>query len=105
MSEGFGGVSWYVWAAVAGLIGALFTLLQIPKQTPHTVGLTHFALRWFHSIAWFLLSLSFLLRGLAVQPASLADTVGLTGLGTYIAFWIAYTRSNRPFKSRQESQP
>ena len=41
MTEGFFGVSWFVWAGLAAVLSVLFTRLQIPKQTPHTVGLTH----------------------------------------------------------------
>ena len=86
------------WAG--GRRGALFTRIQIPKQTPHTAGLTHLALQWFHSITWFLLALSFLLRGLQAGPPVLADVIGLAGLGIYLAFLTAYVLSSRPSSKR-----
>lgn len=90
MTSGYMGVSWFVWAGLAAVAGALFTRIQIPRQTPHTTGLTHLALQWFHSITWFLLALSFLLRGLQAGPPVFADVIGLTGLGIYLAFLTAY---------------
>ena len=100
MTSGYMGVSWFVWAGLARVAGALFTRIQIPKQTPHTAGLTHLALQWFHSITWFLLALSFLLRGLQAGPPVLADVIGLAGLGIYFAFLTAYVLSSRPSSKR-----
>lgn len=44
---------------------ALFTVIQISRQTPHTTVLTYLILRWAHSVTWLLLVLSFLIRALA----------------------------------------
>jgi hypothetical protein len=95
MTSGYIGVSWFVWAVLAAVASALLTTIQIPKQTPHTAGLTHLTLRWFHSITWFLLALSFLLRGLRAGPPALADLVGIAGLGTYLAFLTTHVLSSR----------
>ncbi|MDQ3848995.1 MAG: hypothetical protein M3296_00045 [Actinomycetota bacterium] len=94
-AAGFIGVSWLAWAAVAAVASALFTVIQIPRQTPHTTGPTHFILRWAHSITWLLLALSFLIRGLAPGLTGLADAVGLTALGAYIAFRTAIRQTSR----------
>jgi len=83
VAAGFIGVSWLAWAGVAAVASALFTVIQIPKQTPNTTGLTYLILRWAHSITWLLLALSFLIRALAPDLPRLADAVGLTALGTY----------------------
>ena len=95
VAAGFLGASWLVWAGLAAVLSALFTVLQIPKQTPQTTGLTHFALRWFHAITWFLLALSFLIRALLPGQPTLADAVGVTALATYIAFRLAINRTSR----------
>ena len=87
------GVSWFVWAGLATLIAVVFTRV-VPKQTKSTSGATHFALRWCHSIAWALIALSFLLRALS-DGSTAADTVGLAGLATYLAFVVATTRTRR----------
>ena len=93
MTEGFVGVSWFVWAGLAAALAAMFTVIQIPKQTAQTTGLTHIVLRWSHSVTWVLLALSFLLRGAAPRLWSLADVIGLAGLGSYIAFRSTMSRT------------
>ena len=35
MAAGFIGVSWLAWAGVAAVAATLFTVIQLPKQTPH----------------------------------------------------------------------
>jgi hypothetical protein len=98
-------VPWLVWSGLAAVLAALFTVVQIPKQTPHTVGFTHLALRWFHSITWLLLALSFLLRGLAPTAPASANLVAVAGLSTYVTFHIALSRArasrNRPAEKPQ----
>ncbi len=42
-----------------------------------------------------LLALSFLIRGLASDLSTLADAVGLMGLGAYIAFRRAISQTGR----------
>ncbi len=98
MTDGFLGISWFVWAALAAALAALFTVIQIPKQTSHTTGFTHIVLRWFHSLTWVFLALSFLVRGAAPRLSAVADVVGLAGLGSYIAFRSAMSRT-RPASS------
>ncbi len=90
---GFLEISWFVWAGVAVVLAGLFTVVQIPKQTPKTTGFTHLALRWFHSLAWLLLAISFFVRGAESDLATLADVIGLAGLVTYIAFRVEMSRT------------
>ncbi len=52
MADGLLGISWFVWAALAAALAAMFTVIQIPKQTSQTTGFTHIVLRWFHSVTW-----------------------------------------------------
>ena len=89
MSEGFLGLPWLALAGIALVISALFTVIQVPKQTPNTTGLTHFALRWCHSLAWLLLAVSIVLRAVGSQWSGVADPVGRTGLLAYVAFLVA----------------
>ncbi len=48
-AAGFIGVSWLAWAVAAGLASAVFTVIQIPKQTPHTTGPTRLSPRAFRT--------------------------------------------------------
>lgn len=93
MIKGFWGVPWLVWAGLAAVVGALFTVFQIPDQTPNTVGITHFVLRWFHAITWLLLALSFLLRALSPRLSGVANVVAFAGLAAYLGFWVAILRT------------
>ena len=102
MTTGILDVPWLVWAGLAAALAALFTVVQIPKQTPHTAGFTHLALRWFHSITWLLLALSFLLRELTPTAPTLANLVGITALGAYITFHIALSRAGASPKEQPE---
>lgn len=44
MTDGFIGVSWFVWAGLATALAAMFTVIQI-RSTAQTAGLTHIVLR------------------------------------------------------------
>ncbi len=105
MTEGFLGVSWFAWAGVAAVVGAVLTVVQIPKQTWQATGMTRVVLRWFHSIAWLLLALCFAVRGMAPGLSSLADAVGLAGLGTYIAFRRVMSRTSEPVRVPNHRPP
>ena len=93
MSEGLLGLPWLALAGIALVISAPFTVFQVPKQTPNTTGLTHFALRWCHSLAWLLLSVIFVLRDVGSDFSGLADPVGWTALAAYVAFLVAISRT------------
>lgn len=98
MTDGFVGISWFVWAALAAALAALFTVFQLPKQTSQTTGFTYIVLRWFHSLTWVFLAISFLVRGTAPRLSAVADVIGLAGLGTYIA-WRSTMSRTRPASS------
>ena len=104
MTTGLFGVPWLTWAGLAAALSALFTVVQIPSETPRTIGFTHLALRWFHSITWLLLALSFLLRGLAPTALASANLVAVAGLSTYVTFHIALSRA-RASRSRPAEKP
>jgi len=48
-----------------------------------------------YSITWLLLAQSFLIRGLAPDLSTLADAIGVMGLGAYIAFRTTISRTGR----------
>jgi Flp pilus assembly protein TadB len=100
MAASFIGVSWFVWAGVAAVLAVAFTVIQIPKQTPRTSGLTHLILRWFHAITWLCLAVSFLVRAVASDQSGVADAIGLLGLAAYIAFRVEIRRTKRLLPTR-----
>ncbi len=75
------------------MLAALFTRIQVPEHTPQTSGATHFVLRWFHAVTWLVLAASFFVRGVAPEQSTLADAIGLTALGTYVAFQVVWRRT------------
>jgi hypothetical protein len=103
MTEGFFGVSWFVWAGVATVAAALFAVVQIPKATGQATGVTRVVLRWFHSMTWVLLALSFLIRGIAPDQGALADAVGLVGLGAYLVFQLVRRQAGTPSRALRRS--
>ncbi len=105
MAASFIGVSWFAWTGVAAVLAAAFTVIQIPKQTPRTTGLTHFVLRWFHAVTWLCLALSFLVRAVASDQAGVADAIGLLGLAAYIAFRVEINRTKRLLPKRAARSP
>ena len=85
---------------MAAALAALFTVIQIPKQTSQMTGFTHLVLRWSHSVTWVFLALSFLARGAAPRQSAVADIIGLAGLGCYIAFRSTMSRTDRQLRAR-----
>ncbi len=103
-SDGFLGIAWLIWSCVALGIAILFAIIAPSKETQRrTTGLRFFVLRWFHSIVWLLLALSFFLRGANLPgTTSAADLVALLALAAYLVF-IAnlFIRTREPIDSKK----
>jgi hypothetical protein len=60
---GFLGVSWIIWGAIALIIAGLFAVfVPYRKQMAGAEGIRYVILRWFHSLLWLMLAVSFFLR-------------------------------------------
>lgn len=97
MTSTYIGVSW-VRVGLAAIAGDLFTRIQIPKQTPHTAGLTHLAGNGFTpstGSCWRWLSYcASCRRGRRYSPVSLVSLLGI-----YLAFLTAYVNAAQPMRN------
>jgi hypothetical protein len=94
MQTGFLNIGWQVWAAAATLLGVLWVFVWPRRRvSPTTPAWIRWALRWAHPLTWFLLGISFWLRGGGLPRQ--ADLAAFVGLLAYLAFLAALAASRR----------
>lgn len=94
MSSGLLNIPWLVWSALA-LVVALVFVFFVPgaEKLKKVEGLPHFIARWFHSLVWLLLALSFAMRALSNETVrGLADPVAALGGITYLIYIVTLVR-------------
>jgi hypothetical protein len=90
---GFLGLSWYVWGMLGFVLAGIFAF-SAPREQGAMSTTKFIIVRWFHSLVWALLALSFCLRGLdnmALSP--LADSVALAGGVVYVVYLVTTLRA------------
>lgn len=94
MDSGFLNIPWLVWSALALVIAAVFVFFVPGAEKLKTVkGWPYFIARWFHSLVWLLLALSFAMRALSNETIrGLADPVAALGGITYLIYIITLLR-------------
>ncbi|MBX7172661.1 MAG: hypothetical protein K1X72_16955 [Pyrinomonadaceae bacterium] len=91
---GFLNISWWIWGCAA-LVVALVYAFYIPKSelVYATKGLQFFIVRWFHSLVWILLAISFLARTFEDQRLSpIANLIAILSGVLYVIFLVALIR-------------
>jgi len=88
MIKGFLNIPWFGWAIPAVVIAVTFTFIWPHKAVTTRSGLRHFSVRWGHPLTWYLLAVSFLLRGLSPTLNGIANLTAMTGGLTYLLFLI-----------------
>jgi len=91
---GFLNIPWWIWGSVA-LVVALIYAFYVPKADSvyATRGFQFVIVRWFHSLVWVVLALSFFMRG--VEQAGwteLANPAALAGGILYVIFLVVYVQ-------------
>jgi hypothetical protein len=81
MTPGFLNLPWFVWAALSLVTAGVFALFVPGRDRIKAVSGARFVIaRWFHSLVWALLGLSFVVRGLdSAGSAGLADLLAAAG--------------------------
>jgi hypothetical protein len=86
MIKGFLNIPWFGWAALALLVAVLFTFVWPHKAVTEISGLRYFAVRWAHALTWYLLALSFTLRGFFPALNGAANLIAMSGGLIYLLF-------------------
>ncbi len=95
MTPGFLNVPMYGWAIFALVIAGIFAVF-VPSadKVAALEGMTFIIVRWFHSLVWVLLAISFFLRGMGnISLKSPADLIGLLGGVCYAVYLITNLRA------------
>jgi hypothetical protein len=91
---GFLNISWWILGSLA-LVVALIYAIYVPKSdlVNSTKGLQFVIVRWFHSLVWVILAISFYMRGSGQKELSAwANPTTLSGGIIYIVFFIGFIR-------------
>jgi|GEM_PF-642801 len=95
MKPRFLNVPMYGLAGVALVIAGIFAVF-VPSadKVAALEGLPYIIVRWFHSLVWVLLAMSFFLRGTGKHSQQgLSNLTGMLGGLTYVVYFIMMTRS------------
>lgn len=94
MNAGFLNISWFVWSGLSLGVALVFVGFVPNADKIHaTTGLQRVILRWFHSLTWLLLALSFAMRGIPNETLNTwANPVGLAGGIVYAIFLVSFVR-------------
>jgi hypothetical protein len=96
---GFLGLSYYIWGIIGVTLAVVFAFIA-PREQGKMSRTKYIIVRWFHSLVWILLAISFFLRGTENLTAiRVADIVALAGGVVYIIYFVNTVRSTQ---SKQE---
>ena len=91
----FLGLSYYVWGIIGLVLAVAFAFIA-PREQGDMSKTKFIIVRWFHSLVWLLLALSFFLRGTQNATAiSVADIVAISGGVVYIVYFVTTIRSSK----------
>jgi len=92
---GFLNISWWIWGALALAVAGVFVVF-VPKAEKVNAlqGLTFVIVRWFHSLVWLLLALSFFMRATENETLTAwANPVALAGGLVYLLYMVTMLRA------------
>jgi len=89
---GFLNISWWVWGGLALIVGLVYVFFVPKAELVHaTQGINFIIVRWFHSLVWLLLAISFFMRA-AELPTEWSNSVAIFGGVFYLVYLIAFSR-------------
>lgn len=86
MSRGFVNLPWFAWAALALVVAVIYTFVWPQKSVEISPKFRFFVIRWGHALAWLLLAVNFLLRGISPTWNGMANLAALAGGLMYFLF-------------------
>ena len=89
----FLGLLYYLWGIIGLVLAAVFAVIA-PREQGDMSKPKYIIVRWFHSLVWILLAISFFLRGTANPTAiTAADIVAISGGIVYAVYFVTTIRS------------
>lgn len=88
MIKGFLNLPWFVWAVLALVVAVIYTFIWPQKTGTVSEGFRFWVIRWGHALAWLLLTINFILRGISPSLNGTANLVAMAGGLTYLLFLI-----------------
>ena len=88
MLKGFLDLPWFLWAAFALVVAMIYSFVWPSKNLTLTEGFHFFVLRWGHALAWLLIAINFLLRGISPSFNGAANLIALAGGMMYLLFLV-----------------
>lgn len=88
MISGFLGLPWFAWAALALIVGVIYTFIWPKKAVKEDAGFRFLVIRWGHALTWLLLAINFVLRGISPSMNGEANFIALAGGFVYILFMV-----------------
>lgn len=93
MNSGFLNIPWAIWGIVALVIAGIFAVFVPRREKVYQLrGMTFIIARWFHSLVWLLLSLSFFIRDIPAL-GGLANPLAAVGGLTYLVYMVTLVRA------------
>jgi hypothetical protein len=88
---------WNALGVLALIVAAVFAVfVPSAKKVNALQGLTFIIVRWFHSLVWVLLAISFFMRAADNTIVNaLADPIGLAGGIVYLIYLITFVRATK----------
>lgn len=93
MTSGFLNIPWAIWGLLALGIAVIFVIVVPRRQKVYELqGMTFIIVRWFHSLVWLLLSVSFFIRDIPALNGLANPLAALGGL-TYLIYMVTLVRA------------
>ena len=88
MIKGFLNIPYFAWAAIALILAVVWIYVWPHKAVTVTDGFRFLAIRWGHAVTWFLLAISFFLRGVSSSFNDAASLAAMAGGLVHMLFIV-----------------
>jgi cbb3-type cytochrome oxidase subunit 1 len=94
---GFLNTAWWIWGILALGVALMFVVFVPRSEKVRALhGMTFVIVRWFHSLVWVLLAVSFFLRATENETAvSLANPTSMAAGVVYVLYLVTMVRTLR----------
>ena len=79
MIPGFFNIPWFAWAGLSILVAAVYSVVWPRGRVVTRSGVRFITVRWGHTLAWILLAVNFLLRGITPDLNGTSNIFAIAG--------------------------